>query len=102
MVIGESGLVLAVSLLTLGYLITTITALSLSAISTNGTVKSGGAYFLLSRTLGPEFGGSIGLVFFGGTVLNGAMSLLGFSETLVANFGVSEGSVLKVIPDSSW
>lgn len=47
-------------------------------------------------------GGSIGLVFFGGTVLNGAMSLLGFSETLVANFGVSEGSVVKLIPDSPW
>lgn len=57
---------------------------------------------MLSRTLGPEFGGSIGLIFFGGTVLNGAMSLLGFSETLVANFGASEGSVVRVLPDSPW
>ena len=44
--------------------ITLITALSLSAIATNTRVKGGGAYYLISRSLGVEFGGAIGVVFY--------------------------------------
>ncbi|XP_048814114.1 solute carrier family 12 member 3 isoform X5 [Lagopus muta] len=62
--------------------VTTITGLSISAISTNGKVKSGGTYFLISRSLGPELGGSIGLIFAFANAVAVAMHTVGFAETV--------------------
>lgn len=46
-------------------------------------VISGGAYYLISRSLGPEFGGSIGLIFAFANAVAVAMYVVGFSETVV-------------------
>ena len=43
----------------------------------------GGAYYLISRSLGPEFGGSIGLIFAFANAVAVAMYVVGFSETVV-------------------
>ncbi len=43
-----------------------------------------GAYFLISRSLGVEFGGSIGVVFFLAQAISVAMYVIGFTEALVA------------------
>ncbi|MGH0176816.1 UNVERIFIED_CONTAM: hypothetical protein FKN15_078043 [Acipenser sinensis] len=63
--------------------VTTITGMSTSAIATNGFVRGGGAYYLISRSLGPEFGGSIGLIFAFANAVAVAMYVVGFAETVV-------------------
>ncbi|ETE64835.1 Solute carrier family 12 member 4 [Ophiophagus hannah] len=62
---------------------TMLTAISMSAIATNGVVPAGGSYFMISRSLGPEFGGAVGLCFYLGTTFAGAMYILGAIEILL-------------------
>ena len=99
-ILGQAGLIGALALLIGSYAIDTLTVLSLNAISTNGQVRGGGAYYLISRSLGPEFGGSIGLVFFFGQAFNAAMNTLGCVEILVNAFGESKG-YMTFMPEGS-
>jgi len=99
-ILGQAGLIGALALLVGSYAIDTLTVLSLNAISTNGQVRGGGAYYLISRSLGPEFGGSIGLVFFFGQAFNAAMNTLGCVEILVNAFGESKG-YMTFMPEGS-
>ena len=55
-VVGQAGIGLSCVIILLSCFVTIITTLSMSAICTNGEVKGGGAYYLISRSLGPEFG----------------------------------------------
>ncbi|KAL7747877.1 hypothetical protein RI367_006812 [Sorochytrium milnesiophthora] len=101
--IGQGGMLGVCAMLLIGYFITTMTALSVSAISTNGRIKSGGPYYLISRCLGAEFGGSIGLVFYLGSVFGCAMSCVGFVEPLMDNFGQGKGDgAVAVLPTGKW
>lgn len=43
---------------------------------------AGGTYFLISRSLGPELGGSIGLIFAFANAVAVAMHTVGFAETV--------------------
>nr|XP_035137946.1 solute carrier family 12 member 3 isoform X1 [Callithrix jacchus] len=79
---AQAGIVLTWTIILLSVTVTTITGLSISAISTNGKVKSGGTYFLISRSLGPELGGSIGLIFAFANAVGVAMHTVGFAETV--------------------
>jgi potassium/chloride transporter 9 len=87
------------AMLIVSYAINLLTVLSVSAIATNGKVKGGGAYYMISRSLGPEFGGSIGLVFYIGQVLNAGMNVIGFVEPLLSNFGESNGELGSFLPE---
>uniref|UniRef100_A0A4W6CCR7 Solute carrier family 12 member 1 n=1 Tax=Lates calcarifer TaxID=8187 RepID=A0A4W6CCR7_LATCA len=92
-VFGQAGWGLGIVVIALSCVVTTITGLSMSAICTNGVVRGGGAYYLISRSLGPEFGGSIGLIFAFANAVAVAMYVVGFAETVV--------ELLKVCDDHS-
>lgn len=62
---------------------TMLTAISMSAIATNGVVPAGGSYFMISRSLGPEFGGAVGMLFYTGTTLAAAMYIVGAVEIVL-------------------
>ncbi|KAM3874509.1 solute carrier family 12 member 2 isoform 2-T2 [Diretmus argenteus] len=81
-IVGQAGIVLACVIILMATVVTTITGLSTSAIATNGFVRGGGAYYLISRSLGPEFGGSIGLIFAFANAVAVAMYVVGFAETV--------------------
>uniref|UniRef100_A0A8C7WFW5 Solute carrier family 12 member 2 n=2 Tax=Oncorhynchus mykiss TaxID=8022 RepID=A0A8C7WFW5_ONCMY len=82
-IVGQAGIGLTCVIILMATVVTTITGLSTSAIATNGFVRGGGAYYLISRSLGPEFGGSIGLIFAFANAVAVAMYVVGFAETVV-------------------
>ncbi|MED6244384.1 hypothetical protein ATANTOWER_007822 [Ataeniobius toweri] len=79
---AQAGIGLTWLIILISSTITGITGLSTSAIATNGKVKGGGTYFLISRSLGPELGGSIGLIFAFANAVAVAMHTVGFAETV--------------------
>jgi amino acid transporter len=85
-VVGQSGIINAILIVLAAKTITTLTTLSLSAIATNTRVKGGGAYYLISRSLGVEFGGAIGVLFFSAQAISVAMYVIGFTEAFSVTF----------------
>jgi len=81
-VVGSAGLGRALVIITLANAISVLTSISLSAIATNIKVKGGGDYYLISRTLGSEFGGAIGLVLFLAQSVSIAFYCIGFGEAM--------------------
>ncbi|XP_069044803.1 solute carrier family 12 member 6-like isoform X2 [Lepisosteus oculatus] len=79
-VVGTAGILQALCIVFVCCCCTMLTAISMSAIATNGVVPAGGSYFMISRSLGPEFGGAVGLCFYLGTTFAGAMYILGAIE----------------------
>uniref|UniRef100_A0A4W6EIU3 Solute carrier family 12 member 5b n=1 Tax=Lates calcarifer TaxID=8187 RepID=A0A4W6EIU3_LATCA len=74
---------------------TMLTAISMSAIATNGVVPAGGSYYMISRSLGPEFGGAVGICFYLGTTFAGAMYILGCIEILLI-YIVPQAAIFKI------
>ena len=95
-VVGNAGLLQALVIVLAAKLITVLTGLSLAAIATNTRTRGGGVYFLISRSLGVEFGGTIGVVFFAAQAISVAMYVIGFSEALVAVVPAFEGRLVAV------
>lgn len=80
-VVGHAGLGGAVLLILAIFVITGSTALSLSTITTNIRLGAGGAFAIISQSLGLETGGAIGIPLYLAQALSGALYIYGFSET---------------------
>ncbi|XP_010265903.1 PREDICTED: cation-chloride cotransporter 1-like [Nelumbo nucifera] len=97
-IVGMAGIAQSLLLVSFCGLCTFLTSISLSAIATNGAMKGGGPYYLIGRALGPEVGISIGLCFFLGNAVAGAMYVLGAVETFldaVPGAGIFRGNVVN-------
>ncbi len=81
-VVGNAGLTKTLVIVAIANVITLVTALSLSAVATNMHVGVGGAYYIISRSLGLEIGGAIGLPLFLSQVLSVTLYSFGLAESL--------------------
>ncbi|XP_055610809.1 bumetanide-sensitive sodium-(potassium)-chloride cotransporter isoform X2 [Uranotaenia lowii] len=81
-VVSQAGIIQTLIIIGISYVVCIITALSLSAICTNGQVKGGGIYYLISRSLGPEFGASVGIVFAFANSVQASLNTIGFCSSL--------------------
>jgi amino acid transporter len=79
---GNAGLQHTLIILLVCKLITILTAISLSSIVSNTKVGGGGVYYFISRSLGVEFGGAIGIVFYLALSMAIALHVIGFAEAL--------------------
>ncbi len=81
-VVGNAGLGMTFLIIGIANVISILTSFSLAAIATNMKVKGGGDYYLISRTLGLEFGGAIGIVLFLAQSVSIGFYCIGFGEAL--------------------
>ncbi|XP_030823863.1 solute carrier family 12 member 7 isoform X3 [Camarhynchus parvulus] len=94
-IVGTAGVLESFIIVFMCCACTMLTAISMSAIATNGVVPAGGSYYMISRSLGPEFGGAVGLCFYLGTTFAGAMYILGTIEILLTYISPS-AAIFKV------
>ncbi|TNE89531.1 MAG: Na-K-Cl cotransporter [Deltaproteobacteria bacterium] len=81
-VVGHAGMTRTVIIVLVANAITAITALSMSALATNMRVGVGGAYFLISRSLGLETGGAIGIPLYLSQTLSLTLYAYGLAESV--------------------
>lgn len=105
-VAGNVGLVRMLVILALATSVSILTTMSMAAMATNLRVRGGGVYFLISRSLGPAFGGAIGVVLYLSIAVSVAFYSIGLGES-VANIvgndsaafprGVAAGVVVTLL-----
>lgn len=83
-VVGQTGLVGALIIVAIANAISFLTGLSLSAIATSMNVRAGGNYYIISRTLGLEIGGAIGIPLYLSQAISIAFYIIGFTESIQA------------------
>lgn len=85
-VVGNVGLIGALVIVNLAMGIILLTALSMAAIATDRRVRIGGAYYMISRSLGLETGGAVGIPLYFALTLSVALYTIGFAESVAITF----------------
>jgi amino acid transporter len=96
-VVGNAGLVKALLIIGGATAVSVLTSISVAAIATNIEVGGGGDYYLISRTLGMEFGGAIGIVLFLAQSVSVGFYAIGFGEAVASVAGWEAQWVSQVI-----
>lgn len=96
-VVGNVGLLGTLAIVTLATSITFLTTLSISAIATDQRVRIGGAYYMISRSLGIETGGAVGIPLYFAQALSVALYTVGFAESVVQAFPAADEKVVGVV-----
>nr|WP_036485386.1 amino acid permease [Myxosarcina sp. GI1] len=97
-VVGNAGLIGTLIIVTIATSITFLTALSVCAIATDKVVRVGGAYYMISRSLGIETGGAVGISLYFAQALSVALYTIGFAESVIQTFpGLNQLYVALVI-----
>ena len=96
-VVGNVGLVGSLIIVTLATSITFLTSLSVCAIATDKVVRVGGAYYMISRCLGIEVGGAVGISLYFAQALSIALYTIGFAESVVQTFGSLNQTYIALI-----
>ena len=80
-IVGSAGLLGTILIILLAVSVILATGLSLASITTNIKIGRGGAYSIISKTLGLEVGGSVGIPLYLAQAFSVALYLFGFAET---------------------
>ncbi|MBL1143902.1 MAG: amino acid permease [Bacteroidetes bacterium] len=96
-VVGNVGLTGTLIIVTLATSITFLTSLSIASIATDQKVKTGGAYYMISRSLGIESGGAIGISLYFAQAFSIALYTIGFAESIVQVFPAASEKIVGLI-----
>ncbi|MDX1645837.1 MAG: hypothetical protein R3304_01740 [Longimicrobiales bacterium] len=96
-VVGNVGLWQTLLIVTICTSITALTALSMAAIATDRQVKAGGAYYMISRSLGVETGGAVGIPVYFALAFSVALYTIGFAESVTRVFPVIPQTELAAV-----
>jgi amino acid transporter len=96
-IVGQVGLIPTLIIVTMATAITLITGLSISATATNMKVGVGGAYYMISRSLGLEAGAAIGIPLYLAKVLGVAFYLAGFAESVALLFPALDPKIIAIV-----
>ncbi|MFU8779771.1 MAG: amino acid permease [Kiritimatiellia bacterium] len=95
-VLGNLGLPLTLLVVTIATSVTFLTGLSLAATATNMHIGGGGAYYIISRSLGIEIGSAIGVPLFLAQSIGVAFYISGFAEAFTRVIDV--GPIVAMLP----